>query len=464
MNYSVLVIGGGAAGLAASMKLAEAGVHVVLVEKQPVLGGALAGRLNNPWEKEIVIGGAGIPSTHVIAQHPRIEMLTSSEVVAIEGEPGQFRTTIRRRSRFVTDACTLCNDCREVCPVVLPNEFEGGLTARKAIHLPLPQATPQSYVIDIDHCLNEPPNYLACQHCVEACADHAIDFDSPPHHVCYREIGAVVLAVGGQAISETSFDRYGYGHHPDIFTVTELEGLLTPTGPTGGFVEKLTNEACPESLLFVLSNGVGSPPIDSVAYVGELLEQGVGRVTVLHEGDAGNGSGKALTSRLGQCRNVDVVNGKVRHVRTEEDHILQVSYSKNGANATVAAEMIVIAPPLGPPSGLRSLAELFAIELAPDGYVQTQGSTAPAIETTRAGVFAVGCAREPAAPSDCLIQADAVTDYVQRLLDRRQVTSWPDHQSSSGEEAQILAGPDAGEAVRNQIEQALWALLNRVEQ
>src|SRR5690606_38410109 len=105
----------------------------------------------------------GKPTPEELASHPNVEILTLAEVTGLSGEPGRFLATIRQKARFVMPECERCGQCRSVCPVVLPNEHQAGLTYRKAIYQPLRDAVPGSYLIDIDHCLNDPPNYLPCQ-------------------------------------------------------------------------------------------------------------------------------------------------------------------------------------------------------------------------------------------------------------------------------------------------------------
>jgi len=195
MSDTVLVIGGGIAGIQAALDLAEAGIQVVLVEKGPTLGGAMAALDKNfpTLDCSICIEA---PKLAEIRDHPNIEVLALSEVEKVEGQAGAFQVTIRQKQNFVTSECTRCDECVQVCPVILPNEFDVGMAARKAIYSPFPQAVPGAYVVDIDNCLNELPNYIPCNRCVEACLPHCIDFGLPLEKTVQREVGSIVLAAG----------------------------------------------------------------------------------------------------------------------------------------------------------------------------------------------------------------------------------------------------------------------------
>jgi len=149
MSDSVLVIGGGIAGIQAALDLANAGARVVLVEREPTIGGKMAILDKNfpTLDCSICIEA---PKMSEVGLHPNIELLTLAEVERVEGHAGDFEVTIRQRARFVTDQCTRCGECVSVCPVVLPNEFDVGMAARKAIYTPIPQSVPGAYVIDIE--------------------------------------------------------------------------------------------------------------------------------------------------------------------------------------------------------------------------------------------------------------------------------------------------------------------------
>ncbi|MCL4217755.1 MAG: NAD(P)-binding protein, partial [Candidatus Hydrogenedentes bacterium] len=281
-DSAVLVIGGGATGLQAAARLADTGAHVLLIDKMETVGGKMAALLSHDPALLHMNGGVAPPSLDSLRNDPRIEIMTLAELTEFSGKPGRFRATVEQKARFVTDACTQCNKCRQVCPVVLPNEHESGMTFRKAIYTPYRDAIPSAYVIDIDRCLNEPPNYLPCQRCVEVCEPNCIDFSMPDRESFTRKIDAVIVAVGFDLEGVPPIQGYDYGRHPDIVTGMELESLLSPVGPTGGFVERPFNGETPEKMLFILHDASLFAWACAAAQTRRLLEQDIADITVLH--------------------------------------------------------------------------------------------------------------------------------------------------------------------------------------
>ncbi len=138
-----LVIGGGIAGIQAALDIADGGHEVVLVEKEPSIGGHMASsRETFPTLdcSQCIL----TPRMVEVAQHPNITLHTYSEVEKVEGYVGNFKVTIRKKARCVDeDLCTGCGDCQKACPAKkIPSEFDAGLGKRTAIYVPFPQAVP----------------------------------------------------------------------------------------------------------------------------------------------------------------------------------------------------------------------------------------------------------------------------------------------------------------------------------
>ncbi len=166
MNKSVLVIGGGIAGIQASIDLAKMGFQVYLVEKSPSIGGRMA-QLDKTFPTNDCAMCILAPRMIEANTQPNLRLYTYSEVEAVSGEAGDFKVRIKRKSPFIDwTKCTGCALCEEGCPVILPNEFDQGLGKRKAIFIPFPQAVPKKYTIDKRE---ERPCKAACQ---DACPVH----------------------------------------------------------------------------------------------------------------------------------------------------------------------------------------------------------------------------------------------------------------------------------------------------
>ncbi len=164
-NNAVLVVGGGIAGMQASLDLADRGLTVYLVEKSPSIGGRMA-QLDKTFptmDCSICILG---PKMISVLYHPNITMLTYSEIKEVSGSAGDFKVNVIKKPRYVDESkCTGCDECTKVCPVTLPNEFDMGLAKRKAIYRLFPQSVPNIFAIDRR---GTPPCRYACPASVNA--------------------------------------------------------------------------------------------------------------------------------------------------------------------------------------------------------------------------------------------------------------------------------------------------------
>jgi heterodisulfide reductase subunit A len=230
-----VVIGGGVAGIQASLEIAEAGKQVILVERSGTIGGHMA-MFDKTFPTLDCAACILTPKMVAVGQHPMIELLTCSDVEGVAGGPGAYRVTVRKRARFVSlEACVSCHACMEVCPVSVPSEFDHGVTTRKAIYLPFPQAVPNAYLIDPEACLYVQTDGKKCGACLKKCAKEGIDFDAKDE-IVELEVGNIVLATGYEVFDARRIERYGYGILPNVLTSLEFERLTNASGPTGGAI------------------------------------------------------------------------------------------------------------------------------------------------------------------------------------------------------------------------------------
>jgi heterodisulfide reductase subunit A-like polyferredoxin len=144
---AALVVGGGIAGIQASLDLANSGIKVYLLERTAAIGGRMA-QLDKTFPTNDCAMCIVSPKLVEAGRHLNIEILTHSELLSLSGEPGRFTARLRRHPRYVEiSKCTGCADCVEVCPISLSNEFNEGLDERKAIYRPYPQAVPNSFLV-----------------------------------------------------------------------------------------------------------------------------------------------------------------------------------------------------------------------------------------------------------------------------------------------------------------------------
>ena len=433
MSDSVLVIGGGIAGVQAALDLAEAGAKVILVEKGPSIGGTMAALDKNfpTLDCSVCIEA---PKLSEVGEHPNIEVLNNAEVTEVDGEAGAFSVTIRQKAGFVTSECTRCGECEPVCPVALPNEFDAAMATRKAVYTPFPQAVPGAYVVDIEHCLNEPPNYWPCHRCAEVCPPQCIDFSMPLEKNLRREAGAVIVATGFDTMDPSLLGQYGYGAHPDVLTAMEFERLLTSAGPTGGEIVRPSDGRHPESILFVLC--VGSRDrrfyrycsrfccMYSIKEAFQALDHGVKDVTVLYMDVRAFGKGFDAFWKRTQEEGAKFIHGKPSAI-TPNGKGLTVRFEDTAAGVprTIDTDMVVLATAVRPPQGLSALADTLGLEVAEDGFLMAAETRAGLVGSTRPGIYLAGCAGGPKDIPDSVAEASGAAASALAHLDER---SWPE--------------------------------------
>jgi heterodisulfide reductase subunit A2 len=433
LSDSVLVIGGGIAGIQASLDLANSGARVIIVEREPTIGGVMAVLDKNfpTLDCSICIEA---PKMSEVDLHPNIEILSQAEVQEIKGEAGDFRIQVRQKARFVSDSCTRCGECIKVCPVVLPNEYDSGMASRRAIYTPIPQSVPGAYTIDIHHCLNDPPNYLPCNHCVEACQPQVIDFFMPKEEIIELQVGAVIVASGYSMLDPHQLKEFGYGSHPDILTGLEFERLVNSAGPTGGEILRPTNGEHPKNLLFVLCVGSRDKRhlrhcsrfccMVSIKHAYQALDHGIRDVSVMYMDLRAYGKGFDNFRKRAYDEGTRFIHGRPSHITPTQNGQLRVLYEdlQQTARLELDYDMIVLSNAVTPPEGLDVLASRLGIDLDQDGFILSQESRAGLVATTRPGIYAAGCACGPKDIPDSVTEGTAAAALALQHLTSR---SWP---------------------------------------
>ena len=451
MTDSVLVVGGGIAGLTAAQRIAAAGAHAIVVERQAIVGGKLAA----PMTEALAIGnraeGESVPLFDALSENDNIEIITDATLESVDGRAGNFTVSIRERARFVTDACTRCKLCHGVCPVVLPNEFDAGLTFRKAIYTPMLTTLPEAWAIDIENCLNTPPNYLPCNRCIEVCDDDAIHFDQPLETIHEKHVGAIILAPGMTVGTGEGFEELGYGAHPDIVTSTELQRLLESPGPTGGYASKPSDEEYPDRILLVLDDPSPFALYIVASQAQQLIEQDIEQVAVLVLSQPTSAdAAQQLTDKTG----IQAHWGAAFSADPESEDGISVSFEDFTEKKYVQKnfDMVVLCVDVEPPSGLDMLASTADIGVKEDGYFEVSGANGQGIETSQAGIYVAGCGSGPKNIRDSIGEAKAATDAALAQLNPMLL---------DGDSDAATQQPAADDDMRAQIEKLLHALINQ---
>jgi len=244
----VLVIGGGISGITAAIEASEAGCEVVLVEKNPSLGGRVS-QMNQYFPK-LCPPSCGLEiNFRRIRTSTSIECMTLAEVEKLSGEPGAYKATIRKNPRGVNNKCTVCGKCVEACPVERPDDYNCGMSTTKAIYLPFEAASPMQYAIDASVCKG-----AECGKCVEACPYGAIELDGEAETI-EVEVQSVIWATGWEPYDAKNLDELGFGSSENVITNLMMERLAAKDGPTAGKIQKPADGGESSSVAFVQCAG-----------------------------------------------------------------------------------------------------------------------------------------------------------------------------------------------------------------
>ncbi len=473
MNYRALVIGAGIGGMQAALDIADSGYEVFLVEKDPSIGGHMA-QLSETFPTLDCSQCILTPRTVEVGQHPNIRLLTLSEVVAVEGEGrpesggtltpalsqgervdgdipvgGHFRVRILRHPRYVIEEkCTACGDCAEVCPVVVPNEFDRGLAARRAIYIPHPQAVPAVYRLDPNACLGLFP--LACGKCGEACERQAIDYDMAPETV-EVDVDAIVVATGYELYQNEAVMAYAYMDHPDVMDGLEFERLLSASGPTGGKLVRPSDGKVPKEVVFIQCAGSRNPE-HGLPYCSKICCMYTAKHAILykhrvHDGQvyvfyidirAGGKGYEEFVTRAMEEDNTVYIRGRVSKVFARDGKMVVWGVDTlTERKVEIAADMVVVAAAIVPSARSRRLAEVLGIGVDEFGFYTASDAEMTPVESGVPGIFLAGAGLGPQDIPETVAQASGAAAKVltffmaekakeRKDTDRGQDTDWQD--------------------------------------
>jgi heterodisulfide reductase subunit A len=440
-----MVIGGGVAGIQAALDIADSGYQVVLVEREPSIGGKMAG-LSETFPTLDCSQCILTPRMVEVGQHPNIKLYTLADVENVEGFVGNFRATIRRRARYVDiEKCTGCGQCWNVCPSKkTPSEFDYGLGTRTAIYVPFPQAVPARPVIDPEACTKLTKG--KCGICAKKCQAGAIRYDDQDELIT-EEIGAIVVATGYQLYDATQKDgklagygEYGYGRYPDVIHSLQFERLVSASGPTGGELRRPSDGKVPQKVVFL--SCVGSRDnAKGISYCSKICCMYVAKHTMLykhkvHGGEAhvfymdiraGGKNYDEFVRRAIEQDGAKYHRGRVSKI-TEENGKLIVRGVDTlaGEPLVIDADMVVLASAVCPSEGVEELAQKVNVGYDQAGFLSESHPKLRPVETNAAGVFVCGACQGPKDIPESVAQATAAAGKVLVMFSREQLSREPE--------------------------------------
>ena len=248
ISSDLLVVGGGIAGITAAIEAAETGLNVVLIEKNPYIGGKVA--QFNQYFPKLCPPSCGLEiNIRRLRTNPLIKLFTLAEVKSVSEQSGSYKATLKLKARYVNNQCTVCGDCVKVCPEKRKNEFNYLMDETTSIYIPYENAYPQKYVIDMDTCKG-----TSCNKCVEVCKYKAIDLNEKEKEIVV-EAKSVIWATGWEPYEAKKLDILGFGKYPDVITNVMMERLAATDGPTQGQILRPSTKQEIKSVAFVQCAG-----------------------------------------------------------------------------------------------------------------------------------------------------------------------------------------------------------------
>jgi heterodisulfide reductase subunit A len=431
-----LVIGGGISGIQSALDLANSGFEVILVERSPSIGGHMI-QLSETFPTLDCSQCILTPKMVEVSKHPKIKLMTYSEVQEVSGYVGNFKVKILKKPTYVDpDKCTLCDECTKVCPVVAPNEFDVGLTGRRAIYIPFPQAIPASYTLDIKNCPGLLP--IACGKCADVCEPGAIDFDMQPE-IVEEEIGTIITATGYDLYDKEKMAEYGYGKYPDVLDGLQFERLLSASGPTGGKVLRPSDHKEPKEVVFIQCSGSRDPELHC-AYCSKICCMYTAKHAMLykhnvHDGQAyvfyidirsGGKDYEEFVQRAVEEDDVLYLRGKVSKIFEENGKIKVWGVDTlTGKQVEIDADMVVLAMAMRPSQGMDELAKKLKIAMDKDGFLSEAHPKLRPVESVTAGMFLAGAAQAPKDIPEAVAQASGAAAKAITILSQERLFHSP---------------------------------------
>jgi len=435
VNANVLVVGGGISGIQAALTMADSGKRVYLVEREPTIGGYMA-KFDKTFPTLDCAACILTPKMSSVRAHPNITLWSYSEVVGVDGYVGNFKVKVKRKPRYIKEElCVGCNQCVEACIFKEPkfaDEFNFGLSKRKPIYMPFPQATPSVVLIDPDTCIFFKTGKCK-QTCIKACERNAVDFDQK-EKIEEIDVGAIVLATGFKPFDAARIPQYGYKKYPNVYSSLEIERLVNASGPTGGEIIMRDGKK-PKSVGIV--HCVGSRDEKTNRYCSRVCcMYSLKLAHLVHERTHAEvynfyidmrtpGKGyEEFYDKLMQ-EGVHFVRGRVAEIRdwpmTAEEVgklVIRVEDTLIGVVRRIPVDMVILSVGLEAHADAEDVRRIFNISCSHEGWFLERHPKLAPVSTFTDGIFIAGACQGPKDIPDCVAQAGAAASEAMALIDK----------------------------------------------
>ncbi|UCG15453.1 MAG: hydrogenase iron-sulfur subunit [Phycisphaerales bacterium] len=341
---------------------------------------------------------------------------------------------IRKKARYVDlSLCNACGECANVCPVTKPDEYQMGLSSRRAIYIPFPQAVPCSYILNMDDCLGNNP--IACGKCIEVCEKKAINYDDRDEIVT-REVGSIIVAIGLDVYDPTEMDEYGYTRFDNVITSMEFERLICAGGPTAGHFVRPSDHQRPKRIGFIQCVGSRNPKIGR-PYCSNICCMNTIKDTLLladHYPDVENvvfyqdirAFGKSFEdmfqrSKEAGTRYIRGLPGDVEEDPETGNLTVTVENTTGGQLERHELDMLVLSVGVQPPKDLAKISGLLTLSKTSDGFFMESHPKLKPVDAPTRGVHFAGFCEAPKDIKDSVCQAGAAASRAGALLNAGQI-------------------------------------------
>ena len=418
---AVLVVGGGIAGIQASMDLADSGYKVYLTESSMSIGGVMS-QLDKTFPTNDCAICILAPKLVAAGRHENISVLINTNVEKVDGEPGNFKVDLLQKSLVLDPSkCKGCGVCARECPIEAIDSFNEGLAKKAAISIQFPQAVPLVYSINKENC-------IGCGICMGVCKAKAIDYTLEDKKITIN-VGAVILAPGFDEYDPSLTNHYGYGKLLNVVTSIEFERILSASGPHSGLILRPADGIIPKKIAFLQCVGSrdkkhGAEYCSSVCCMYTTKEAVIAKEHMpivkptIFTMDV-RACGKDFDKYIERAKS----EYGVRYIRSRISSIEEISETKDlkiryeedsGKVVEETFNLVVLAVGAMPNKSVRQLAERLNIELNEYGFCKTPAFSP--IETSRPGVYVCGMFSEPKDIPETVVEASAAACCVSVLL------------------------------------------------
>ena len=440
IKETTLVVGGGIAGINAALEIANTGYPVILVEREPSIGGHMA-QFDKTFPTLDCSACILTPKMFDVGNHPNITLMTYSEVEQVDGYVGNFTVRVRKRARKVnTELCTGCGECWSRCPAkVVDTVYEAGLGYRTAIYRPFPQAVPKYPVIDVESCIYFQKG--TCKACEKFCPTGAIDFEQEDE-VVVLEVGNIVLATGYKLFDPRRIPQYGYGRLANVFTSLEFERMTNATGPTNGKIVLRDGVTQPESVAII--HCVGSRDDRFNTYCSSICCMAALKFAHLVKEKVDAEVYSFYIDMRTSFKNYEefyhrimdegthFIRGRVAEVTDaarmpgeEGKLIVQVEDTLIGRQRRIPVDMVILMAAIEPQDDALEVAHRFGIGCSEAGFFTERHPKLDPVATMTDGVFIAGACQGPKDIPDTVGQGAAAAARVLSLIGRGEVEIEP---------------------------------------